>query len=188
MSKAFDSLDRNTLLEELSKVLNENELHLMYLLIVDVELKIRVGDEESENFITNIGSCQGDCLSALLFIFYLAKALTGMTKHRCAEDHKHRILWSALSKDKHNLEIDPKYADEINFVRLEKSKINQITRTLPRLLEEKNLIINRSKTEEYDIGEEGDEKWKSCKILGSLLDTTKDIDRRRGLTIDTIEQ
>ena len=148
----------------------------------------RVGDEESENFITYIGSCQGDCLSALLFIFYLAKALTGMTKHRCAEDHKHRILWSALSKDKHNLEIDPKYADDINFVRLEKSKINQITRTLPRLLEEKNLIINRSKTEEYDIGEEGDEKWKSCKILVSLLDTTKDIDRRRGLTIDTIEQ
>ena len=51
------------------------------------------------------------------------------------------------------------------------------------MLEQDNLQINHSKTEEYDIKREGDEKWKKCKLLGSCLDTTKDIERRKGLAI-----
>ena len=40
-------------------------------------------------------------------------------------------------------------------------------------------MINASKTEEYEIIRKGNEKWKKCKLLGSLLDTEKDIHRRK---------
>ncbi len=33
MSKAFDTVDRKILIEALAKILSEDELHLMYLLI-----------------------------------------------------------------------------------------------------------------------------------------------------------
>ena len=81
------------------------------MLIVDVKLKVRIGVEESENFATNEGICQRDCLSALLFIFYLAKAMEGIPKHTTAEDHKDEMQWSALDwmipKDTLNIEIVP---------------------------------------------------------------------------------
>ena len=79
-----------------------------------------------------------------------------------------------------------KYADDINFLRTEKAKINQIKRVLPPKLKSKHLDINQDKTEEYSIGI-GEDKWKGCKILGSLLDTEKDINRRRGLAIDAFK-
>ena len=46
---------------------------------------------------------------------------------------------------------------------------------------EEGLHVNKSKTEEYTIEIHGDERWKKCKVLGSLLDTTHDITRRHGL-------
>ena len=160
----------------------------MYMLIVDVKLKVRIGDEESEDFATNVGICQGDCLSALIFIFYLAKAMEGIPKHTTAEDHKDKMQWSALDwmipKETLNIEIDPQYADDINFVRSEKAKLNQLKWEVPPLLKSKHLTINKDKTEEYTIGLEGEERWKQCKILGSLLDTEKDINKRKGLGID----
>ena len=44
-------------------------------------------------------------------------------------------------------------------------------------------MINESKTEEYEIIRQGNEKWKKCKLLGSLLDTENDINRRKSLEI-----
>ena len=46
-----------------------------------------------------------------------------------------------------------------------------------------NLNVNHSKTEEYKIKRNGNEDWKTCKYLGSMLDTQKDINRRKGLGI-----
>ena len=48
-------------------------------------------------------------------------------------------------------------------------------------------MINESKTEEYAIIRQGNEKWKKCKLLGSLLDTEKDINRRKILAIDAFK-
>ncbi len=36
-----------------------------------------------------------------------------------------------------------------------------------------NLLINITKTEDYDITRNGDDKSNTCKLLGSLLDTEK---------------
>ena len=44
--------------------------------------------------------------------------------------------------------------------------------------------MNQSKTEEHNIQQKGNEAWEDCKVLGSLLGTEKDINRRKILAID----
>ena len=44
MSKAFDTVDRKTLLEFLSEILEEDDLHMMKVMIKDVRLYVRIGD------------------------------------------------------------------------------------------------------------------------------------------------
>ncbi len=39
----------------------------------------------------------------------------------------------------------------------------------------RNLQINGTNIEEFDIEREGDELWKKCKYVGSLIDTEKNI-------------
>ena len=50
-------------------------LHIMLILIHDVVLNLRLGKTTGEDILTKIGITQTDFLSALLFIFYLAKAI-----------------------------------------------------------------------------------------------------------------
>ena len=80
-----------------------------------------------------------------------------------------------MDKDKHNVEVDPEYADDIMFVGTDKSKMNQVKRVIPKMLEENNLFINTTKTEKCEISRISDNSWKKCKLLGFLLDTEKDI-------------
>ena len=49
---------------------------MMTVLISDVVLTVEVGKELGEHIKTEVGIARGDCLSAVLFIFYLAKSLT----------------------------------------------------------------------------------------------------------------
>ena len=43
MSKAFDTVQRKSLFNELQEILPEDELHMLYMLINDVNLKVRYG-------------------------------------------------------------------------------------------------------------------------------------------------
>ena len=45
MSKAFDTVKRNTLMKQLKEILGEDELHIMKVLLTDVKLKVRIGKE-----------------------------------------------------------------------------------------------------------------------------------------------
>ena len=74
MSKAFNTINRKTLIEELKQVLDEDEIHLVKILL-SVELAVRNGSSQSEYFETNVGAPQSDCLSAIQFTFYLANTL-----------------------------------------------------------------------------------------------------------------
>ena len=47
------------------------------------------------------------------------------------------------------------------------------------------LHVDESKTERYHIQRGGENAWKNCKYLGSLLDTEEVIKRRKGLSIDS---
>ena len=79
-------------------------------------------------------------------------------------------------------EIDPKYADDITFIRFEEAKINQVERAVPSMLCEEGLYINQGKTEKYHMSKCSYTKWKSCKYLGSLIGTEEDFKKRKGLT------
>ena len=59
--------------------------------------------------------------------------------------------------------------------------------TIPPSLKRRNLNCNEEKNEDYEIRNKGEDSWKSCKYLGSLLDTQKDIVRRKILTLDAMK-
>ena len=85
------------------------------------------------------------------------------------------------NRDKNKVEIDPKYSDDINFIRSYYPETQQLKREIPAMLKENGLEVNTSKTEEYKVGLGINDNWKTCKILLSLLDTKDDITRRQGL-------
>ena len=72
MSKSFDSIQRNTLIEDLKNVLNYDELHLI-LILFDVKIAAQCGNYKSRFFSTDAGAPQADWASASEFTFYLAK-------------------------------------------------------------------------------------------------------------------
>ena len=75
MSKAFDTVKRDILMKNLEKILNPDELHILSILTNKPALKVKVDKEYGEAFQTSLGIMQGDCLSAVLFIYYLAQCL-----------------------------------------------------------------------------------------------------------------
>ena len=75
MPKAFDTVNRKLLLDQLEKILEPDEMFLLSVLINETTLQIKVDKHLSEKIQTNTGIIQGDCLSTTLFIFYLASCL-----------------------------------------------------------------------------------------------------------------
>ena len=166
MSKAFDTVCRNKL-TDLKEVLEPDEMHIMAILISDVVLTVKVGKESGEQFKTEVGIAQGDCLSAVLFIFYLAKSLT--PNRECIEynyasvEQCGNILpeecnvhdYFRKTETKNYFEVDPKYADDISWATTAKQRITYIKEITPSTLAKRNLVINESKTEEDEIIRQG---------------------------------
>ena len=75
MSKAFDRVNWKTLFEKLETILEPDELHLLSILTRTPKIKVKVNKKFGTLFETLIGIMQGDCLSAILFIYYLACCL-----------------------------------------------------------------------------------------------------------------
>ena len=67
-SKPIDTVNCNKFFEGLEEIMLPEELHILHILTNDLNIKVRVGSEYGE-FKTIIGIMQGDCLSAILFIF-----------------------------------------------------------------------------------------------------------------------
>ena len=87
MSKAFKSINRNQLLEDLRNTIETDELYIISTLL-NVSLSIRCENTLSNVFETDIGAPQGDCASALQFTYYLAKTLEPARSNQLA-DHPH---------------------------------------------------------------------------------------------------
>ena len=120
MNKAFDSVKRNLLLEDLKQVVSSDELHILSLLIQDVNIRVRNGSELGSKFETNLGIPQGDCLSPILFTFFLVNSLkeqneTSSTAKDC------NCLTKQPSKD---LNTAQQFADDLNYISSSLSKIN----------------------------------------------------------------
>ena len=181
MSKAFDTVRRRVLFDVMEEILDHDELHIIKILVEDVSLRVRINNNIGQPIHTNIGVPQGDCLSPILFIIYLANALVE-TQHivypiptNCYELQEHDY-----AKHYDNpLIIDQQYADDIGYVTNITGKTETLRREIPKIIKKRNLFVNDAKTESYDIKRKGNEDWKKCKYLGSLLDTENDIKRRK---------
>ena len=198
MSNAFDTIECDTLINYLKQVLEPDELHILYLLRKDVEIQIRVEKTTGKSFITNMGSPQGDSASVFLFIFYLSISLNQGNPEAEPVPHDHGYCAKEPRKEnyqkndhlyasyheKKSYTQDQQYADDIGWITTNKSHAKDVSENIPDLLKERNLLINADKTEKYFIKKGGSEEWKSCKYRGSLLDTERDIQRRKGLAYD----
>ena len=191
MSKVFDRVQRGRVIEDLKSILHKDELHLIKILIKDVKLMVKIGNDKGKMFDTNIGVPQGDCLSPILFTLYLAKAMSHETQTsiRTSEyEDKHLELVPQLRDHTYSTNlrtgtlIPLQYADDICWLGMNCSHgINNIKQTIPNALNSRNLLINNEKTEEYSVRKQGPDEWKRCKYLGTLLETSEDIKRRKGL-------
>ena len=192
MSKAFDSINRKVLIDDLRPIINYDELHIIKLLL-NVKLAVKCGNETSDFFDTDTGAPQGDCASATEFTFYLAKSIPSSMLNNTPEINNHTYCQPNIQSSvpdhltEHNyckipstkiLDIDQHYADDISKITSSKSNIDKMKSELPTVLKSRQLIINDSKTEEYIVSKRNHD-WRTCKLLGSLLDTERDIERRK---------
>ena len=107
---------RKTLIQELNKILEPDETHLLAILTNRPLISIHLDGETGEGFNTHVGICQGDCLSAVLFIFYLACALKNEPGEHLEEDlqafldiyYADDLTFSTTSED-HRKTIKEKY-------------------------------------------------------------------------------
>ena len=99
----------------------------MLILITDVSLQFKMGREEDKNIKTEIRIALSDCLSAVLFIFYLARSTD--TKKATTDP----------SKKNSYFEINPHYADDITYASTAAHRIDHVKNTIIDNLEERNL-------------------------------------------------
>ena len=181
MSKAFDTVDRKLLMDDFSKIVEEDELHMLNIML-NVQLAVRCGSVISDFFTTDVGVPQGGAYSANEFTFYLANSLRG-TDFKCPIYDEHS--YAQPHPDAH-VRIKGEYADDMNKITTDIATIEHCKNELPGKLQQRNLHMNISKTEQYAIARGGDALWKKCNLLGSLLDTDSDIKRRTGLAVGVI--
>ena len=144
MSKAFDTVNRSILLKELSKIIENDVLHLISIML-NTKLRVRCGSSISEIFQTNTGVPQGG-LSANQFTFYLAKAL--QVEHKTQNDHdytsyntqRRKIIsldhnYKITKQQNNSINIDQEYADEISVITTNINIINYKKNSLPTMLE-----------------------------------------------------
>ncbi len=205
MSKAFDTVDRGQLFEDLKEVLEEDELHMISILLKDVRITVRIKNTSGEPFTSNVGVPQGDCLSPVLFTYYLAKAIKGerietVEDHEyCKSEYNRREFEDIIPPqvEEHNysripyprpLTISQQYADDIGWLTTSQHMKTVIKEDIPPQLKHRNLHVNESKTEEYTIERNGDTEWMSCKYVGSHPDTETDFKRRKKLAMGAYQQ
>ena len=140
MSKAFDSINRKTLLNDLQQILQNDELHLIKVML-NVELSVKCGNFKSDYFQTDTGAPQGDCASANEFTFYLAKTLE--QEHNHSETDSSSILkehsYFTPQQTKH-ITINQEYADDIS----------EITSNPERIKHQNNCTIKTSCTKSHN--------------------------------------
>ena len=89
----------------------------------------------------------------------------------------------------YQIDIDQQYVDDISKISTSISAIEKMKDELPVKLAQQGLKINESKTEEYTIKRATcDNRWRDCKLLGSLPDTQNDIKTSKVLTINAAKK
>ena len=114
----------------------------------------------TEPFASNVGSPQGDALSPILFAIYLEYAI--------------RLLKESIVRpDVHvNARIPDEciYADDIDFISLDKSFLDDILTKVGPIFGQLKLLVNTDKTDRTSIlfddnDEDNDQSWRETKKL-----------------------
>ena len=154
MSKAFDTIQRGTLINDLKPIINNDELHLISILIDNVSYNVKLDGQLGTPFTTNIGSPQGDSASALFFITYLANSLKPQGPEMSVIDHTqplHLIKHDYTNTANNYITIDQQYADDIGWASTGVHLLKAIEEKTTQYLTQRNLTINKDKTEKYSI-------------------------------------
>ena len=133
------------------------------------------------------GAPQEDFASASEFTFYLAKSLEATIANDTPSLEEQNNIQSnyPIVSPNYQIDIDQQYADDISKISTSISVIEKMKDELPVKLAQRGLKINESKTEEHTIKRANcDNRWRDCKLFGSLLDTQNDIKRRKLLAIN----
>ena len=176
MSSAFDTMERNKLLEYTESFLDEDNQRILRVLLSDTSVEIQVKGAKTEPFKSNIGGPQGDSYSGPQFTTYFERSLknlrteTGITM---TEQFPEEIIYA---DDYDNI------TDNINKKKVFKEKAKGI-------LGRDSLGVNEDKTEDTILkrgkhdrkNKQTNEPWRDTIKLGSKLGDKEDIARRKQL-------
>ena len=177
MSSAFDTIDRKSLLKELSTFLDDDEMRMCQLLLANNDVSLRFDNHPEESFTTNKGSPQGDAISGTFFTIALEKALRDIRSIINESDQGIEHSYSIKS----SLPNELIYADDTDFVNTDINKDKIINKHTKPTLAKHGLLVNDDKTEHTMVkrgASKETESWREVKKLGSLLGDHEDLKRR----------
>ena len=102
-------------------------------------------------------------------------------EHSYSKTHIKAKKDTNIPKSQNSCYIPQQYADDGSWATTSEETKNSIKDKVPEQLRKHNLLVNDDKTEEFSISKNGDQSWRECKFLGSLLGNNEDIQRRKQL-------
>ena len=110
MSAAFDTIDRDILLQILKNIVEEDELRLIQFLLSNTHINTRINNADiNAPFTSNVGTPQVDGLSPVLFTIYIEHALKEVRT----------VIGEPKSPLEEKIPREIAYADDVDFVGLE---------------------------------------------------------------------
>ena len=134
MSSAFDTLERNKLLEIVASFMCEDNQRILRVLLSETTVEIQIKGAEATPFKSNIGAPQGDSYSGPQFTTYFEfslKKVREQTNITTTEDCPEEII----------------YADDYDHLTEELEKKKVFKDKVKGVLAEDNLDVNETKTE-----------------------------------------
>ena len=117
MRKALMCIQKNTLIEDLKNIPNQDVLHLIRILF-DLKTAAKRGNYKSQFFKVDTGTPQGDCGSVSEFTFYLAKSLETTIANDTPSLEERNNMQSnyPIVSLNYQIDIDQQYADDISKI------------------------------------------------------------------------
>ncbi len=161
MSSAFDTIHRNEMINIAERILQEDEVRILRVLLSNTTLEVRVKGAETQPFTSNIGSPQGDSISGPLFTAYFEEALKELREEITPvheRDHNYTETESSLPGE-------VIYADDYDHITDNKDKRDRFKHVMKTILREKNLHVNEDKTEDTVLkrGDRNTEIWRNVR-------------------------
>ena len=197
MSKAFDTVNRRKLFEHLEQILNPDELHLLNIITNLTKVKVKVNNTFGTLFVTQIGIMQGHCCSfstsCLQESIFIAPKYADDVTYALKNEESQTKLKETIPKilQTHKLKINTSKTEEYTIPK--PPPLPPSSPTMEMLLAHKNdkvcwseldWLVNHKPPPAKDLTPD----WKTCELLGSLLDTEQDFTRRKFLTLNAMKK